>query len=393
MTPAPAAPLTSVYRTHTCASLGANDVNETVTLSGWIFRRRDHGGVAFVDLRDHYGVTQVVFHPESGLIDDITHTSLETVIKVTGTVVKREDAQINPNMATGEIEVDVKELTVLGPVEKLPYALEDESIPEELRLTNRPLDLRRPDMHANIMLRSDIIAHIRQSMWAEGFKEYATPIMTSSSPEGARDFLVPSRLHPGKFYALPQAPQQFKQLLMISGFDRYFQIAPCFRDEDPRADRSPTEFYQLDMEMSFVDQDDVFAVNERVIGGLFDTFADWNGHKRRVDPRPWVRIPYDEAMLKYGSDKPDLRVSLEMTDVSDVFEKTDFAVFKNIIAGGGHVRAIPAPKATDKPRSWFDCVGKWAVDELGAAAPPWYFSLSESEFKGPLFKFLGEEIT
>lgn len=386
----------SKYRTHLLGELRKANVGEEVTLSGWMFRRRDHGGVVFVDLRDNNGITQVVFHPDVAgekLIDEVTHTSLETVMKVTGKVLARADEQVNPNMPTGEIEVEVTSYEVLGPVEKLPYAIADESTPEELRLKNRHLDLRTERMQNIMHLRSDFIASIRRRMWDKGFREFQTPILTASSPEGARDFLVPSRLHKGKFYALPQAPQQFKQLLMVSGFDKYFQIAPCFRDEDPRADRSPTDFYQFDLEMSFATQEDVFELIENVLSGTFEEFKDWNDHKRTVDQPQWLRIPYDEAMLKYACDKPDLRIDIEISDVSDEWMNTEFGVFKNIIQSGGAVRAVPAKGAADKPRSWFDKIGSWAQKELGAPAAPGYITLKDGEFKGPLFKFLGEDNT
>lgn len=385
--------ITSTYRTHSCGELRANNVGEEVKLSGWVFRRRDHGGVVFIDLRDTYGITQVVLHPESAgeaLIDLITHTSLESVIKIEGKVLARDAEQINPNMVTGEIEVDVKSLEMLSKVESLPYALADESIPEELRLKHRYMDLRTSRMQSIMHLRSDFIASLRRRMMGLGFREYQTPILTASSPEGARDFLVPSRLHPGKFYALPQAPQQFKQLLMVSGFDRYFQIAPCFRDEDPRADRHPLEFYQMDMEMSFVEQDDVFNVIENVVHGAFTEFKDFGDTNCTVDDIAWRRIPYAEAMLKYASDKPDLRNPIEIQDTNDVWMDTDFGVFKGIIERGGHVRAMVAPGAAVQPRSWFDKIGSWAQKELGAAAAPGYIVLKDGEFKGPLFKFLGE---
>ncbi len=388
--------MSNLYRTHTCGELNAKQVGEEVKLSGWIFRRRDHGGVAFVDLRDNFGITQVVFDPHSAgedLIETVTHTSLETVITITGKVVKRDEGQVNPKMATGEIEVDATTMEVQGPVEQMPYNISDESIPEDMRLTYRFLDLRTERMHNIMHLRSDFIASLRKRMWNKGFREFTTPILTASSPEGARDFLVPSRLHPGKFYALPQAPQQFKQMLMVSGFDKYFQIAPCFRDEDPRADRHPLDFYQMDFEMSFVEQDDVFEVVEDVIGGAFEELKDWGEYERTMNTPAWPRIAYADAMLKYGSDKPDLRNPIEMADVSDIFEKSDFSVFKNIVASGGHVRAIPAPGAAEKPRKWFDTIGNWAQKELGAPAAPGYITWKEGEFKGPLFKFLGEENT
>jgi aspartyl-tRNA synthetase len=386
----------NTYRTHLLGNLKKENVGKDVTLSGWIYRRRDHGGVVFVDLRDNDGITQIVFHPEHAgekLIDDVTHMSLESVIKITGKVLARADAQVNPKMATGEIEVDVFSMEVLSKVENLPYAVADESTPEELRLKHRYMDLRTERMHRMMHMRTDFMASLRQRMWAKDFREFQTPILTASSPEGARDFLVPSRLHKGHFYALPQAPQQFKQLLMVSGFDKYFQIAPCFRDEDPRADRHPLEFYQLDIEMSFVEQDDVFNLVEDVVGGAFDQFNGFNGDKWALDAAKWRRIPYVESMLKYSSDKPDLRNPIEICDISDLWLKTDFTVFKNIINGGGHVRAMAAPKAAGQPRSWFDKVGSWAQKELGAPAAPGYITLKDGEFKGPLFKFLGEENT
>jgi aspartyl-tRNA synthetase len=385
--------IASSYRTHSCEELRANNVGDEVKLSGWIFRRRDHGGVVFIDLRDTYGITQVVLHPDSAgeeLIEMITHVSLESVIKIDGKVVARADDQKNPNMVTGEIEVDVKSLEVLSKVESLPYAIADESTPEELRLKHRYMDLRTSRMQSIMHLRSDFISSLRRRMTDLNFKEYQTPILTASSPEGARDFLVPSRLQPGKFYALPQAPQQFKQLLMVSGFDRYFQIAPCFRDEDPRADRHPLEFYQLDLEMSFVDQDDVFDVVETVTHGAFEEFKTFTGTEKTVDSIGWRRIPYAEAMLKYASDKPDLRNPIEISDISDVWMDTDFAVFKGIIEKGGAVRGMCAKGAASQPRSWFDKLGSWVQKELGAPAAPGYISMKEGEFKGPLFKFLGE---
>ncbi|NBV54944.1 MAG: aspartate--tRNA ligase, partial [Proteobacteria bacterium] len=352
----------------------------------------------FIDLRDTSGIVQVVFKPEEvgpEVIEAITHTGLESVIKVSGALILRGEGLTNPHMPTGEVELVVKSHVVLGRADPLPYALSDESVPEDLKLQHRFLDLRREDVMKTIHLRSDVIASIRQRMWAKGFREYQTPILTASSPEGARDFLVPSRLHPGKFYALPQAPQQFKQLLMVGGFDRYFQIAPCFRDEDARADRCPTDFYQLDLEMSFVQQDDVFAVAEDVLGGVFAEFKDWNGNGRNekgraVDAAPWVRIPYDTAMLDYACDKPDLRCPLKIIDVSDVWAASEFGVFKNIVSGGGHVRMIGVPKAAAQPRSWFDSIGKWAQEELGAPAAPGYISWKEGAFGGPLTKFLSE---
>ncbi len=387
-------PVTNPYRTHLCGALTKADVGTDVMLSGWIFRRRDHGGVVFIDLRDNDGITQVVFHPDTAgakLIDTVTHTSLESVIKVTGKVVARDDAQVNPNMATGAVEIDVSGCEILSAVEQMPYNISDESTPEDMRLKYRFLDLRTEQMHTNIHLRADVIASIRKRMWANDFKEFNTPILTASSPEGARDYLVPSRQHPGKFYALPQAPQQFKQLLMISGFDKYFQIAPCFRDEDGRADRTPGDFYQLDMEMSFVTQEDIFALNEDVLGGVFNEFLGHDGKSRKMDKAPWKRIPYKESMLKYGNDKPDLRCPIEIFDASDVFAASDFAVFKGIVEGGGVVRAVPAPTAAGQSRKWFDDLGNWLRKEYNAPAAPGYITLKEGEFKGPLTKFLSTE--
>lgn len=393
------APLNPQYRTLRCGEPRAANVGQNVTLSGWIFRRRDHGGVVFIDLRDTTGITQIVFKPDTlgnEVIDAITHTGQESVIKVTGKIIARGEGLTNPNLPTGEIEVDVAGYELLGKADPLPYSLVDDSVPEELKLTYRFLDLRREDVSNTIKLRSNVIASLRRRMWDKGFHEFQTPILTASSPEGARDFLVPSRLHPGKFYALPQAPQQFKQLLMVGGFDRYFQIAPCFRDEDARADRCPTDFYQLDLEMSFVEQEDIFALVEDVVGGVFSEFKDWNGNGRNPNGRhmeatPWVRIPYNESMLKYGNDKPDLRCPLEITDVSDVWADSEFGVFKNIIAAKGFIRMIGVPGATSQPRSWFDNIGKWAQDELGAPAAPGYITWKDDGFGGPLTKFLKPE--
>ncbi|MBI1308421.1 MAG: aspartate--tRNA ligase [Proteobacteria bacterium] len=380
-------------------TLRKGDIGTEVVLSGWIFRRRDHGGVVFIDLRDTSGLVQVVFKPDTlgaQAIEDITHTGQESVIRVKGKVIARGAGLENPNLATGEVEIEVASYDVLSKAEPLPYSLVDDSVPEEMKLTYRFLDLRREDVASTIRLRNDVIASIRRRMWDKGFQEFQTPILTASSPEGARDFLVPSRLHPGKFYALPQAPQQFKQLLMVSGFDRYFQIAPCFRDEDARADRCPTDFYQLDLEMSFVEQEDVFAVVEDVIGGIFDEFKDWNGNGRnaggrKMDAPAWVKIPYDTAMMDYASDKPDLRCPLKIVDVSDVWAASEFGVFKGIVSGGGFVRMIGVPGASTQPRSWFDTIGKWAQDELGAPAAPGYITWKDEGFHGPLTKFLKDE--
>ncbi|MEM1151649.1 MAG: aspartate--tRNA ligase [Pseudomonadota bacterium] len=359
------------YRTHTCGQLRKSDVGASVKLSGWLHRRRDHGGVMFIDLRDHYGLTQCVFDPDFPAFAVVERLRTESVITVEGEVVARDADLVNDNLATGEIEVRVKIASVQSEAAELPLPVFGEpDYPEDIRLTHRYLDLRRETLHKNMVLRSDVIASIRRRMVDQGFTEYQTPILTASSPEGARDFLVPSRLHHGEFYALPQAPQQFKQLLMVSGFDRYFQIAPCFRDEDARADRSPGEFYQLDIEMSFVTQDDVFDAIEPVMRGVFEEFADWEGKGRRVPAEPFPHIPYAEAMAKYGSDKPDLRNPIELKDVTDFFVdegKTGFGIFAKIIKGGGKVIAIPAPKATEsQSRKFFDDLDKWAKKEMQA---------------------------
>jgi aspartyl-tRNA synthetase len=347
------------YRSHTCAELTAARVGETVRLSGWVHRRRDHGGVVFIDLRDHYGITQVLCDPDSPVFAEVEKLRSEVCIRIDGTVKAREPELVNPKLATGEIEVFIRDMEVLGPVAgDLPLQVfGDQEYPEETRLTYRYLDLRREKMQENMVLRSDVVASIRRRMWEIGFREYQTPIITASSPEGARDFLVPSRLHPGKFYALPQAPQQFKQLLMVSGFDKYFQIAPCFRDEDPRADRSPTDFYQLDMEMSFVEQEDVFATIEPVLKGLFEEFGDG----RTVD-QDWPRISYADAALWYGTDKPDLRIPMKMERVSEHFAGGGFAIFAKILEQDGtEVRAIPAPGGGS--RKFCDRMNAWAQKE------------------------------
>ncbi|MEL6245566.1 MAG: aspartate--tRNA ligase, partial [Pseudomonadota bacterium] len=359
------------YRTHTCGDLRKTQVGETVKLSGWLHRRRDHGGVIFIDLRDHYGLTQIVFNPGAAGFETVERLRTESVFTVEGKVVARDDSLVNDNLATGEIEVVAGEVVVQSEAAELPLPVFGEpDYPEDMRLTNRYLDLRRETLHANMILRADVIASIRRRMVEQGFTEYQTPILTASSPEGARDFLVPSRLHPGEFYALPQAPQQFKQLLMVSGFDRYFQIAACFRDEDARADRSPGEFYQLDIEMSFVTQEDVFQAIEPVMRGVFEEFANWKGKGRTVPAEPFPRIPYAEAMAKYGSDKPDLRNPIVLSDVTNFFAddgKTGFGIFAKIIKGGGKVIAIPAPKAAaEKSRKFFDELDSWAKKEMQA---------------------------
>ncbi len=371
------------YRSHTCGQLRLGDVGKTVRLSGWVHRKRDHGNLLFVDLRDHYGITQCVLDTSSPLFAGVEAYRPESVVTVTGRVVAREAGTVNSKLSTGDIEVRIDEAKLQSASEILPFQVaQEEDYPEEMRLKYRFLDLRTERLHANIMLRSNVIASIRRRMIEQGFTEFQTPILTSSSPEGARDYLVPSRLHPGKFYALPQAPQQFKQLLMVSGFDRYFQIAPCFRDEDARADRSPGEFYQLDFEMSFVTQEDVFDAIEPVLAGVFRELAKG----RKVDDNRFPRIPYDTAMLKYGSDKPDLRNPLVIADVGEVFAGSDFKVFAGIVAGGGIVRAIPAPKTADRPRSFFDKMNAWAQSE--GAPGLGYIVFEGDQAKGPIAKFL-----
>ena len=374
------------YRTHTCGELRADHVGQTVKLSGWLHRRRDHGGVMFIDLRDHYGLTQCVFDPDFPAFAVVERLRTESVITVEGEVISRAADLVNDNLETGAIEVRIKEASIQSEAAELPLPVFGEpDYPEDIRLTHRYLDLRRETLHKNMILRSNVIASIRKRMVEGGFTEYQTPILTASSPEGARDFLVPSRVHHGEFYALPQAPQQFKQLLMVSGFDRYFQIAPCFRDEDARADRSPGEFYQLDIEMSFVTQEDVFNAIEPVMRGVFEEFADWDGKGRTVPADPFVRIPYAEAMAKYGSDKPDLRNPIILGDVTEYFaddSKTGFGIFAKIIAGGGKVIAIPAPKAAaEQSRKFFDEMDKWAKKEMQAPGLG-YARLREAEAGG-----------
>jgi len=373
------------YRTHTCNELRAAHAGQTVKLSGWIFRKRDHGGILFIDLRDHYGQTQIVVHPSRSFFEPLTHMKLESVVTFVGPVTMRDAATINPDLPTGEIEIVADECIVQSVSDQTPiYLAGDEDTAEEVRLKYRFLDLRRASLHQNILLRSQVVAHLRQQMTALGFNEFQTPILTCSSPEGARDYLVPSRVHPGKFYALPQAPQLFKQLLMVAGFDRYFQIAPCFRDEDARADRSPGEFYQLDMEMSFVTQDDVFEVIEKVFHSTFTTFS-----KRTVDATPWRRIPYREAMLKYGSDKPDLRIPIEMFDCSAVFQNSGFNAFAGAIKTGAAVRAIPVRAIKTQPRSFFDKLVEHAKS-LGSKGLA-YLIWDGEQIKGPIQKFLKKE--
>ena len=363
------------YRTHNCNELSVTDVGNTARLSGWIHRRRDHGQLVFLDLRDHFGITQCVVDIEDATFPIVESVRVESVVTITGRVVRRDDETINNRIPTGEVELRIDSFEVQSSADLLPLQVNaEEDSGEENRLRYRFLDLRRERIHNNIVLRSNVISSIRRRMVERGFTEFQTPILTASSPEGARDFLVPSRLHPGKFYALPQAPQQFKQLVMMSGFDRYFQIAPCFRDEDSRADRSPGEFYQLDLEMSFVEQEDVFTEIEPVLTGLFEEFTDWDV------PQPFPRIPFADAMLKYGSDKPDLRNPIEISDVSNVFENSEFAIFAKTVAGGGVVRAIPGPKCGS--RAICDRMNSWAQTE--GAPGMGYIILGEGVGKGPI---------
>ena len=374
------------YRSHNCAALRAGDVGETVRLSGWVHRKRDHGGLLFVDLRDHYGITQIVADADSPALPELERVRLESVVTIDGEVKARSAETVNPNLPTGEIEVFARGVAVQSRAEELPMPVAGEQdYPEEIRLKYRFLDLRRETMHANIMLRSRVISSLRRRMQEQGFTEFQTPILGASSPEGARDYLVPSRLHPGRFYALPQAPQMFKQLLMVAGFDRYFQIAPCFRDEDLRADRSP-EFYQLDFEMSFVTQDDVFAAIEPVLAGVFEEFA---GGKSVTPAGQFPRIPYAESMLKYGTDKPDLRNPLLISDVTGHFETSGFGLFEKIVGSGGVVRAIPAPGTHEKSRKFFDDMNDWARREGFAGLG--YVTRKQGEFGGPIAKNHGPE--
>ena len=374
-----------MYRTHNCGELREENVGSVVKLSGWVHKKRDHGNLLFIDLRDHYGITQCVVDPKSEAFSEVEKIRLESVVTVEGEVIRRSPETINPEKPTGKIEVRIDKFTVLSYVESLPMAVSSVSdLSEDTRLRYRFIDLRREKIHQNIVLRSQVISSIREKMKKQGFLEINTPILTSSSPEGARDFLVPSRLHPGQFYALPQAPQQFKQLLMVAGFDKYFQIAPCFRDEDSRADRSPGEFYQLDFEMSFCTQDDVFAVIEPVIYEIFKEYSN-----KEVSPYPFRRISYADSMLHYGSDKPDLRNPLLIEDVSDIFESSTFTVFVNNIKKGGVVRAIAAKGAENQPRSYFDKLNDWAksLDMPGLG----YVTYIGDNIKGPIAKFLTSE--
>ena len=371
-----------VYRTHNCGALSHADIGQTVKLSGWVHRKRDHGGVVFIDLRDHYGLTQCVVDSTDSAFAAAEQLRNESVITITGEVRARSEDTVNKALSTGEIEIQMAALELQSAADTLPLQVNsEEDSGEEVRLRYRYLDLRRQRPHANIMLRAKIIQSIRQRMVALGFTEFQTPILTASSPEGARDFLVPARLHPGKFYALPQAPQQFKQLIMVSGFDKYFQIAPCFRDEDSRADRSPGEFYQLDLEMSFVEQADVFAAVEPVVKGVFEEFSD-----KKIDP-DFVHIPFDEAMLKYGSDKPDLRIALEICDVTDIFRGSDFSIFAKNIEKGAVVRAIPGPKCGS--RAIADRMNSWAQGE--GAPGMGYIIYGGGDARGPVAKALGSE--
>ncbi|MEM9085503.1 MAG: aspartate--tRNA ligase [Pseudomonadota bacterium] len=376
-----------LYRSHTCAQLSSANVGETVRLSGWLHRKRDFGGVLFIDLRDHYGITQVVADVDSPALPVLDRLRAESVVTIEGEVKARSADTVNPKLTTGEIEVFARSITVQSAAEELPLPVADEQpYPEDTRLKYRFLDLRRETLHANLMTRTKIVADIRARMNEAGFNEFSTPILTASSPEGARDFLVPSRLHAGQFYALPQAPQQYKQLLMVAGFDRYFQIAPCFRDEDPRADRLPGEFYQLDLEMSFVTQEEVWDTMEPVMAGVFEAFAEG---KPVTKAGEFPRVPYAEAMMKYGSDKPDLRNPLIISDVTSHFEKSGFGLFEKIVGGGGVVRVIPAPNTHEKSRKFFDDMNNWARKEGYAGLG--YVTRKSGEFGGPIAKNHGAD--
>ena len=378
------------YRTHNCNELNKDSTDQEVVLSGWVNKKRDHGNLLFIDLRDNYGMTQCIVDKSNESFKLLEKIQLESVIKINGKVVKRSDDTINVELQTGEIEVSIDKFEVLGTCKELPMPVfSDQEYAEEIRLKYRFLDLRRKKIHDNIILRSKVITFIRNEMFKLGFLEFQTPILTSSSPEGARDFLVPSRLNPGKFYALPQAPQQFKQLIMVSGFDKYFQIAPCFRDEDARADRSPGEFYQLDLEMSFVEQEDVFKVVEKLIVNVFKNFSS-----KKLMHEKFPRIPYDESRLKYGSDKPDLRNPLIISDLSEIFMRDDvtFEIFKKLVKSGSKVRCIVTKNTKEKPRSFFDNIDKWAKDQ-GASGLA-YFTIEKNEnisAKGPVGKFFSKE--
>lgn len=375
------------YRSHTCNELRHSHVGDTVRLSGWVHRKRDHGGLLFIDLRDNYGMTQLVFDTDSKCFGDAESVRAESVIRIDGRVKARTEDTINKDLPTGDVEIYVDDMEVLSAAGDLPMPVfGDNEYPEDIRLKYRFLDLRRERLHKNILLRSGVINSLRRRMIEQNFTEFQTPILTASSPEGARDFLVPARQHPGKFYALPQAPQQFKQLIMVSGFDRYFQIAPCFRDEDARADRSPGEFYQLDVEMSFVTQDDVFNAIEPVLVGVFTEFSD-----KKITEAPFPRIAYKESMLKYGNDKPDLRNPIEIQDVTEIFRGSGFGIFAGMIENGSVVRAIPAPEAGLKSRKFFDGMNDWAKREGFAGLG--YINIKEGVPGGPIAKNLGEERT
>ena len=371
------------YRTHNCNELRPEDVGVAARLSGWIHRRRDHGQLVFLDLRDHFGITQCVVDIEDKSFSDVEKVRVESVVTITGKVLSRDEETINPKIPTGHIELRIETFEIQSSADLVPLQVNaDEDAGEELRLRYRFLDLRRERIHNNIITRSNVISSIRRRMIERGFVEFQTPILTASSPEGARDFLVPSRLHPGKFYALPQAPQQFKQLVMMSGFDRYFQIAPCFRDEDSRADRSPGEFYQLDLEMSFVEQEDVFSEIEPVLAGVFEEFSTWSV------PQPFPRIPFSEALMKYGTDKPDLRIPIEICDVSDLFADSEFAIFAKTVADGGVVRALPGPKCGS--RAICDRMNSWAQSE--GAPGMGYIILADGEGRGPIASRISKDV-
>ena len=378
------------YRTHNCSELSEKEINQKVHISGWLHRKRDHGNLLFIDLRDHYGMTQCVIENKNKFFPVLEKLKPESVLKISGKVIRRSSETENLDLKTGKIEISIESLEVLSSAKELPMPVfGEQDYPEEIRLKYRFLDLRREEMHKNIILRSKVISFIRSKMLELGFLEYQTPILTSSSPEGARDFLVPSRLNPGKFYALPQAPQQFKQLIMVSGFDKYFQIAPCFRDEDARADRSPGEFYQLDLEMSFVEQEDVFSVVEKLMINLFKNFST-----KKILNEKFPRITYKETMEKYGTDKPDLRNPLIIQSITDIFKRDDvkFDIFKKLIKSGSIVRAIVTPNTKDKPRSFFDNIDRWAKEQ-GASGLA-YFTIEQDKQlkgKGPVGKFFSED--
>ena len=380
----------SKYRTHTCGELNLDNRGKNTLLSGWINKKRDHGNLLFIDLRDNYGLTQCVIDKSSTKFKELEKLPLETVIKIKGKVIVRSKETINTNILTGEIEVSIEDFEILGRTKELPMPVfSDQEYSEEIRLKYRFLDLRRKKIHQNIILRSKVISFIRSEMQKLGFLEFQTPILTSSSPEGARDFIVPSRLNPGKFYALPQAPQQFKQLIMVSGFDKYFQIAPCFRDEDARADRSPGEFYQLDIEMSFVEQEEIFQVVEELLVKVFKKFSD-----KKILSEKFPRISYSDAMLKYGSDKPDLRNPIIISDITDIFKRDDvkFEIFKKLVKSGSIVRGLVAKNTKDKTRSFFDGIDRWAKDQGSSGLA--YFTLEKNQKisgKGPIGKFFSED--